>query len=67
MYIYIHVYVYICMHIYIYTWIVTACAAAAVPVVSRPCTVLVIQMKARLSAADRSCTAPPGKQYRGGA
>jgi len=55
------------MHIYIYTWIVTACAAAAVPVVSRPCTVLVIQMKARLSAADRSCTAPPGKQYRGGA
>eukprot|EP00962_Isochrysis_galbana_P015418 scaffold4423_cov105-Isochrysis_galbana.AAC.4 len=41
------------------SWMVTAWAAAAVPVESRPCTVFVIQRKARLSAAERSWTAPP--------
>mmetsp|Transcript_21290 Transcript_21290/g.64890 ORF Transcript_21290/g.64890 Transcript_21290/m.64890 type:complete len:221 (-) Transcript_21290:6-668(-) len=47
-----------------HSWAVMACAAAAVPVWSRLCTVLVIPMKARLSAIERICTAPPAAARR---
>jgi len=44
------------MYIYIYTWLVTACAAAAVPVVSRPWKLYLSIYRARYPSISTSVT-----------